>query len=104
MVMTLSGVGGILGCSRFITGTFREEYGEDALKTADYQLSNDLGLFFSAEETGEEASSQNVVDVLQETLQGKGLGDGDISKDFNLLFDVLVGEEESSTGACAKIV
>ena len=103
MVMTLSGVGGILGCSRFITGTFREDYGEDALD-AEYQLSNDLGLFLSAEETGEEASSQNVVDVLQETLQGKGLGDGDISKDFNLLFDVLVGEEESSTGACAKIV
>ena len=71
MVMTLSGVGGILGCSRFITGTFREDYGEDALD-ADYQLSNDLGLFLSAEETGEEASSQNVVDVLQETLQGKG--------------------------------
>ena len=101
--MTLSGVGGILGCSRFITGTFQEDYGEDALN-ADYQLSDDLGLFFSAEEAGEEASSQNVVDVLQETLQGKGLGDGDISKDFNLLFDVLVGEEESSTGACAKIV
>ena len=39
MVMTLSGVGGILGCSRFITGTFREDYGEDALD-ADYQLSN----------------------------------------------------------------
>ena len=30
--------------------------------------------------------------------------DGDISKDFNLLFDVLVGEEESSAGACAKII
>ena len=70
MVMTLSGVGGILGCSRFITGTFQEDYGEDALN-ADYQLSDDLGLFFSAEEAGEEASSQNVVDVLQETLRAK---------------------------------
>ena len=36
-----------------------------------YQLGNDLGLFFSAEEAGEEASSQNIVDVLQETLRAK---------------------------------
>ena len=35
---------------------------------AEYQLSNDLGLFFSAEETRKEASSKNVVDVLEETL------------------------------------
>ena len=36
---------------------------------AEYQLSNDLGLFFSAEETGKEASSKNVIDVLEETLE-----------------------------------
>ena len=36
---------------------------------AQYQLSNDLGLFFPTEETGKESSSQNIVDVLQETLR-----------------------------------
>ena len=73
MVMTLSGVGGILGCSRFITGTFREDYGEDALD-ADYQLSNDLGLFLSAEEAGKEPSSKDIVDILQETLSIASIG------------------------------
>ena len=71
---------------------------------AQYQLSNDLRLFFSTEETGKEPSSQHIVDVLQEALRKRlfgriGLRDDDIKKDYNLLFDVLVREEEG--GACA---
>ena len=77
---------------------------EKMLFYAQYQLSNDLRLFFSTEETGKEPSSQHIVDVLQEALRKRLFGrigprDDDIKKDFNLLFDVLVREEEG--GACA---
>ena len=77
---------------------------EKMLFSAQYQLSNDLRLFFSTEETGKEPSSQHIVDVLQEALRKRLFGgirrhDDDIKTNFNLLFDVLVREEEG--GACA---
>ena len=86
MVMTLSGVGGILGCSLFMTGTWKIFFAKIkhfctsvrwlyfcliVLVVGKYlhQLSNDLGLFFPTEEAGEETSCEHVVDVLEEPLR-----------------------------------
>lgn len=86
MVMTLSGVGGILGCSLFMTGTWKIFFAKIkhfctsvrwlyfcliVLVVGKYlhQLSNDLRLLFPTEEAGEETSCEHVVDVLEEPLR-----------------------------------
>ena len=105
--MTLSGVGGILGCSRFITGTWTfGKMMKNVMHITSSAMISDCSSLLKRLERSPPAST---LLMYSRKPWGKGqlsslVWENDSVKNFNLLFDVLVCEEESGSCACTEIV